>query len=138
MNCDLVLGEGERRPLIEGWAYPTLEKCAVEPQPGNECDRDAISAALRDTHIGKIAHDACPTLYGAEHDDRQDCICKRSLVDNADFLRTLPALNCEVDEGKFLFDWAREELSNCEDNGPVCNPQKIGHELSYTPIGQLA
>merc|ERR1719412_1535165 len=126
--------------LIDEWAYGKLEECAVEPQPGNECDPEAISAALRETHIGEIAHDACPVLEGGDHDEQQDCICARSLVDNMEFLRTLPAMNCEVDEGKFLFDWAHEEVANptCAVTGPVCNPERIREELAWSHIGQLA
>merc|ERR1719436_600462 len=138
MDCVLPHEENGQLSLIDEWAPKILADCNGPWTPGRQCNPEEISKALRETHIGALAHDACPILEGEEHDDEQDCVCFRSMLDNEAFLRTLPAMNCEIDEGKFLFDFAAEQLENCKDDQPVCNPEKIGHELMNTHMGQLA
>merc|ERR1719461_183483 len=144
MNCNVGSEEEPEHIMhVMDWAFEKSAKCQ---EPTNDfCDAEAISAALSDTHLANEAHAACPTLKGEQHDDEQDCECSQMIAANADYLRTVPEMNCNVGSEEepehimHLMDWAFEKSAKCQ--GPpsdFCDAEAISAALSDTHLANEA
>merc|ERR1719319_350096 len=68
---------------------------------GTSCDPAAIKEGLTNPilppHVSVDINAACPALDGEEHSEQQDCECARTVRENADLLRWIPAMHCKIE-----------------------------------------